>query len=209
MKIKPLRGAESRTRRRYRLGVRAQRQADTRHRITEAALRLHEAIGPLRTSIAELAREAGVERPTVYRHFPDEISLLRACQEHWLSANPPPDPGAWLLIADPIDRLRSALLDLYLFYRGRSRMIDNLFRDAPRSTALSEVLAPIFGGLEAAADMLTSGFAVAPARRRYLRAAVGLAVAFETWRSLAQSAGLPDDDASGLMTELIVSATSR
>lgn len=193
----------SRGRRRYRLVARAERQAATRRRITEAAIRLHEDAGPLRTSIAEVARQAGVTRPTVYRHFPDELSLLRACQQHWLHDNPPPDPSLWAGILDPVGRVRRALADLYAFYRRGVRMTDNLFRDAPRSREVSEVLAPIVAGLDASADLLAQGFRVAPQKRRGLRAALGLALSFQAWHSLALASGLSDEEAADLMSSLV------
>jgi AcrR family transcriptional regulator len=186
--------------------IRADRQAETRRRITEAAIRLHEEVGPLRTSIAAVARRAGVERPTVYRHFPDEVSLLKACQEHWLRANPPPDIGALAGIIDPQERLRAGLFGLYSYYRKTRRMNDNLFRDAPRSAPVREVLASVYAGLNAAADLIAEGFRLSARQRRLVRAAVGHAIAFETWWSLSQS-GLGDGEAAELMMGLVNFAT--
>ena len=50
------------------------------------------------------------------------------------SLNPPPDPTAWTEIADPDERLRVALAELYGWYeRHRARCVEKLYRDAPRS----------------------------------------------------------------------------
>ena len=76
----------------YRLKRRAERQNETRERIVEAAVDLHTTLGPARTSILAIAERAGVERPTVYRHFPTTESLLTACTAHHWAQQPAPDP---------------------------------------------------------------------------------------------------------------------
>src|SRR5919106_215329 len=86
--------SRSATTRAYRKRLRAQQEAQTRRRITEAAVKLHGTVGPARTTIKGVADEAGVQRATVYRHFPTEESLFEACSSHWRSLNPPPDPAA-------------------------------------------------------------------------------------------------------------------
>ena len=102
----------SQPRRAYRKRRRADREADTRRQITEATVELHGTIGPARTTIKGIAAQAGVQRATVYRHFPDLESLFLACSTHWASLNPPPDPAAWDQIADTDERLRHALTSL-------------------------------------------------------------------------------------------------
>ena len=88
----------------YRMTRRAELEEETRRRITESTVELHEELGPARTSISAVAERAGVRRSTVYRHFPDEAALFAACSSHWRAANPPPDPRAWAAIADPAVR---------------------------------------------------------------------------------------------------------
>src|ERR671939_192699 len=100
-------------RRPYRQKARAERQAQTRQRIAAAAASLHEEVGPARTTVAEIARRAGVQRPTVYNNFPDERELFAACQAHFLSASPLPDLSRHLALADPVERLRRTLVALY------------------------------------------------------------------------------------------------
>src|SRR5215831_10893429 len=95
----------------YRMKRRAELEEQTRTRITESAVALHEELGPARTSISAIAERAGVRRSTVYRHFPDDDSLFAACSSHWRAANPPPDLGAWAAIADPAERTRTALAE--------------------------------------------------------------------------------------------------
>ena len=99
--------------RRYRKRLRAEQEQQTRQAITEAAVRLHGTLGPARTTVSAIAEEAGVQRATVYRHFPDEPSLFQACSGHYMAMHPPPDPTRWMEIADPAERLREALADVY------------------------------------------------------------------------------------------------
>src|ERR1700741_1397047 len=103
----------------YRMKKRAELEEQTRLRITESAVALHEELGPARASISAIAERAGVRRSTVYRHFPDEEALFAACSAHWGAANPPPDPQPWTAIEDPAERTETALSELYAFY-GRT-----------------------------------------------------------------------------------------
>ena len=134
------------TKRAYRMRRRAELQEQTRLRITEAAVELHGTLGPARTSVTAVAERAGVERATVYRHFPDERSLFLACSGHWRAANPAPDPGAWAAIPDPDVRLREALTELYAFYGRTEPMLANLLRDEAVVPMVAELMA---GGFRA------------------------------------------------------------
>src|SRR5689334_1447019 len=113
----------------YRMSRRADSQAETRMRITESAVALHGTLGPARTTMSAVADHAGVRRSTVYRHFPDEAALFDACSAHWNASHPPPDITAWTSVADPDERLRVALHDLYGFYGRGAPMLENLVRD--------------------------------------------------------------------------------
>src|SRR5919106_1127155 len=87
--------------RKYELKKRAVRLAETRRRITEATVELHRTVGPAATHLNEVARRAGVQRMTVYNHFPDEVSLLRSCSAHWRALHPAPDLAGWRTVSDP------------------------------------------------------------------------------------------------------------
>src|SRR5438094_8914809 len=99
--------------RHYRLQRRAERMAETRRRIAHAAVELHASICPVAATITAIAERAGVQRHTVYSHFPDEHSLFRACVAHGLSLWPLPDPSRWAEIGDPQRRLAIQLDALY------------------------------------------------------------------------------------------------
>lgn len=189
--------------RKYELKKRAERQDETRQRIVEAAVALHEQLGPAQTSISSIAELAGVGRPTVYRHFPDERALFNACTSHYLSSHQPPDPEVWRSIVDPGERLRVALMEVYRWYRETERMMVVSFRDLPEIPVLSEVMAPLIALFANAQQMLADGWpAPSPA---LLRAAIGHALAFSTWRSLASDYGLPDEAVADLMIAMVAS----
>ena len=129
--------------RRYELKQRAEDVTATRERIVEATVELHDSVGPARTTITAIAERAGVQRLTVYRHFPDERSLFEACSGHWTARHPRPDPVTWAAVDEPEERLRVALTAIYAYYRGGEGMIGNLLRDLPGLPVLQEVAAPV------------------------------------------------------------------
>jgi AcrR family transcriptional regulator len=190
----------------YRKKRRAELEEQTRLRITESAVALHEQLGPARTSISAVAERAGVRRSTVYRHFPDEESLFAACSSHWRAANPPPTPEAWAAIDDPGARTETALRELYAFYGRTEEMYTSLLRDERLVPAVEKRLRDFYGYLRAIQDVLMAGRGLrgnAGGRARLTRAAIGHAIAFPTWRSLTREQGLSDDDAVALMSRLV------
>jgi AcrR family transcriptional regulator len=187
----------------YRMKRRAELEEQTRRRITESAVHLHGTIGPARTSVSALAEHAGVRRSTVYRHFPDEAAVFAACTAHWAAQNPVPDIGAWATIEDPDARLRAALDALYPYYRRTANMLENLIRDEPVSELARQHFAGYHRYLSAARDALVRGRRSRGRARTRERAAIGHALAFPTWRSLALDEGLDDAQAAELMVRLV------
>ena len=195
-------------RRRYELKERARRQAQTRQRIVDATVQLHREVGPAKTTLAEVARRAGVGRVTVYNHFPDERTLLAACSARFVADSPPPDPAAWATVADPAERLRRALRELYGYFRANEAMLANVTRDAALIPALGELL----GSDEAAAHeramraTLIAGRRLRGRRGQRAEAAIGLALAFGTWQRLVRTERLADDEAVELMVRAVDAA---
>jgi AcrR family transcriptional regulator len=179
---------------------RAEDVAATRRRIVEAAVHLHGTIGPAATTISALADQAGVTRLTVYRHFPDDLALFAACSAHWASGQELPEPQAWNRIADPAQRLRVGLSDLYRFYRAAEPMLTNVRRD--RAAVPSELRERTDATDASYRDALLQAFAVRGPRRRRLRAVLGHAVSFWTWRSLCLDQHMSDPEAVQAMTAL-------
>jgi AcrR family transcriptional regulator len=197
---------ENALRRPYRKRRRAEQEAHTRLKITEAAVKLHGTVGPAQTTISDIAAEAGVQRATVYRHFPDLNSLFLSCSAHWASLNPPPDPTAWSQITEPDSRLRYALTELYTWYVWAEPMLTNVIRDAPlvpASAQAGERFQQHFQALHAA---LMKGRSVTGRARIHTAATIGHAIDFATWRSLTREQGLHIDEAVGLMTALVAAA---
>ena len=195
--------------RKYELRARAERQGETRRRIAAAAAELHKDVGPARTTIAEIARRAGVQRLTVYKNFPNEYDLFAACQRHFLAENPPPDPSAAFAIADPSERLETVLRDLYRWYRGTEPMSTNVRRDREIVPTLDSLMADTTDARAAElADALAAGFAEGRRPRRQVGAAVALALDFWTWRRLAKE-GLSDGAAARLMTRAVRTAVAE
>ncbi len=190
----------------YKMKRRAELEQATRRRITESAVHLHGTLGPARTSMGAVASHAGVRRSTVYRHFRDEMALFQACSAHWRAANPLPDLASWAAIEDADERLRLALGELYAYYRATRGMLENLYRDE----ALSAPVARLFGRyrdyLEAARTTLMVKRGARGRARRRVSAAVGHALAFATWRSLAIDQGLDDDEVVEFMCRLVAAA---
>jgi AcrR family transcriptional regulator len=201
--------SKSATTRAYRKRVRAQQEAQTRRRITEAAVKLHGTVGPARTTIKGVADEAGVQRATVYRHFPTEELLFEACSTHWRNLNPPPDPAAWASISDPNERLAAALAELYAWYGWAEPMLNNTQRDAPLVPAMAAAVKTFRSHFEALRDALLRGRPERGRARTRVAAAIGHALAFPTWRSLVSEQGLSDEDAVDLMTRMVSSAGRR
>jgi AcrR family transcriptional regulator len=188
----------------YKLKKRAQSQEETRLRIVRATLHLHETVGSTAATISAIAEKAGVSRPTIYSHFPDGlISLGRACSALELSENPLPDLQRWAQIADPEERLRSALAELYAYFRRREGLWTNIVRDA-KLVDMSEELAPITAHWERMKETLAAGWQASDgASRPLLVGAIGLALDFNTWRTMVRQQGFTDEQAVELMTSTV------
>jgi AcrR family transcriptional regulator len=176
---------------------------DTRRRIIDAAIGLHMTVGPARTTISAVARSAGVQRLTVYRHFPREDDLFAACTLHGWERNPLPDFDRWREIRDPEQRLRVGLGELYAYYDRVGDAFLVILRDLPSVPALAEANAPYFAQWGQMRDILARGWNVRGRRRQRLLAAIEHALDLTTWESLRRRRVLPADDAVELLVGLV------
>jgi AcrR family transcriptional regulator len=189
--------------RQYRKRARAASEAETRQRIVESAVALHLERGPAQTSINAIAERAGVNRVTVYRHFPDARSLLEACSAHAARVHPPPDLAPWRRIEDPRERIELALPQLYDYFRRTEAGWANLLRDAEIEPLVKEMVEKRrMAYLRRARDVLLAGWPAPRSRRPLLRAVVALAVDFRTWQTVVRREGLDDRTAVALMVRL-------
>lgn len=198
------------SKRKYEMKKRAERQRETRRKIVEATVELHRTRGPAKTTVSEIAKRAGVNRLTVYNHFPDVSDLLRACSRNWTERHPAPDPTPWARIGDPQRRLRTALTELYGFYARTEPMRANVLRDAETMPELAALLeGSVVPYLGAVRDLLAEGWEVGNDRRERLLATIKLAIDFHAWRSLERESGLGREEAVELMLEAVRSSVSR
>jgi AcrR family transcriptional regulator len=189
--------------RKYRKRRRAELEEEMRLRITEATVDLHGSLGPARTTISAVAERAGVQRATVYRHFPNEEALFGACSAHWRAQHPLPDLAEWAAVSDPSERLRVALGALYAWYERGEGMLEKTTRDAPLVPAMSAAVESMGAWHAEAIATILRGRPERGARRRRVKAAIGHAVSFATWRSFVRDQGLASSEAVDLMHGLV------
>ena len=189
------------TKRPYRLGKRSDRQAETRRRIVEAALDLHSTVGPARTTVAQIAERAGVQRHTYYAHFPEERGLFLACSGLALERDPLPDINQWRPLEPGRERLRRGLGDLYGWYQRNAQQAACVLRDAEHHELTRQMvelrMAPT---LAAAAELLGEGL------HERGRALLTVAIDFACWQVLSAAAGA--ERAPDLMSDAICAVSS-
>jgi AcrR family transcriptional regulator len=193
------------TKRRYEKKARAAQEEATRLRVIEAAIALHGTVGPARTTISAIAERAGVRRATVYRHFPDERALLLGCSGAWRQRNPLPDPATWAGIDDPGARLEAALDALYRWYEQAEPMLSAVLRDIDAMPVIAELQAGRLAYLASVEDGLASGWGLRGKAAKRVRATIGLALDFFTWRTLNER-GLARGEATAVMSSVVRAA---
>lgn len=185
--------------RRYQLKQRAKQQEKTRQKIVEAAIELHQAKGPAATSMRDVAEKAGVGTVTVYRHFANDVDLLGACSGTYFQRHPFPDLEEWRRVPDAGERFRMGLRESYAFHRETAPMIARVLeevRDLP-------IMEPYHAYWRRAADVLLGAFPEPKRSEGELKAAIALALRFDTWQLLTQQAELSDPQAVDLMARLV------
>lgn len=170
---------------------RAKSQQETRRRIVEATMHLHEEIGPRATTISAIAERAGVQRLTVYRHFPDENAVFQACTSHWLELNPPPKPESWNSIQDARQRLRRALSAFCAYYAATRGMWAVSHRDVDDVPALQGPMEEFERYVDSVGDDLARAFGASGAAQGKIAATIQHALSFIAWEDL-DSRGLND-----------------
>ena len=170
----------------YQQTKRAAHAAETRQRIVDATVDLHTTLGPARTSVAAIAERAGVQRHTVYAHFPDGGSLLAACTAHWSALHPFPDPERFEKLGDALDAV-------YAWYASVEDDVALFARDADAIDVETEEVRRL-------AELRRR---LGRGRSKRARAAIGHALEFETWRSLVRRQGLSRRAAVDVMVRLV------
>ncbi|MEK6245653.1 MAG: TetR/AcrR family transcriptional regulator [Pseudomonadota bacterium] len=182
----------------YTLKRRAEQQAETRRRIVAAAVHLHGSVGPALTTISMVAERAGVQRHTVYAHFPDEMSLYLACSALALERDALPDAAPWRAIEGQRERLRAGLRAVYGWYERNAELAACVLRDAEYHALTKEIVeVRIEPQMRAYREVL--GKTLTGKQRAVLR----LALSFFTWRTLMRESGLKQGAAVGAMVQAI------
>lgn len=177
---------------------RATKQAETRDKIVEAAIELHQEKGIARTSMRDVASRAGVGAVTVYRHFADDQELLASCSGTYFERHPFPNPERWRATTDPRSRLKQGLLDTYAYHRETAPMMASVI-DEVRGTPIVE---PYVAHWRYAAEVLLSAWDDSEQSDELLKAGIELALQFDTWRFLTGQLALNDERAADLMLRL-------
>lgn len=174
------------SRRKYELRRRAESQKQTRQKIVDATVHLHEKLGPRATTISAIAEHAGVQRLTVYRHFPDDDALFAACSSHWLAGHPLPDPAVWRSFPEWRSRCRAGFAAIYAYYRHNHVMLASVFRDAdmPVMQAPMQGFAVFFRQMH---DDMADLAPPALKSSKDFSGTISHALAFTTWQSFAGS----------------------
>jgi len=186
----------------YNLKRRAEQQAETRRRIVEAAVELHSSVGPALTTVSMVAERAGVQRHTLYAHFPDERSLFLACSGLAQERDPLPEAGSWRDIEDRHERLRVGLIAIYGWYGRNAELAACVLRDAEYHSLTKEIIEMRMGPYMTAYQEVL-GAKLSAKQRAVLR----LALSFFTWRTLVRDGRLRPGAAVGAMVQAIESAT--
>ncbi len=182
----------------YRMTKRADARGETRARIVAATIALHEEVGPKETTISAIAERAGVQRLTVYRHFPDDAALLQACSSGWRELNPPPEPAS--IAGEGRQGCREGLAALYGYYSRTRRMWTSILRDEPDVAALKPPLDRYRRYLAEFGHALLAQLRPRPGRKACAAATLAHAVRFSTWQSLDET-GLDDDAKAALVMD--------
>jgi AcrR family transcriptional regulator len=187
---------QSAPKRSYRLGKRAEQQAQTRRRIVDAAVDLHSTLGPAQTTVAQIAERAGVQRHTYYAHFPTEWDLLLACSGQALERDPLPDLENLQSLPPGPERTLAGLSQFYAWFGRNAQLASCVLRDAEQHALTRQIvemrMTPAFA---AAASLLGESLC-----KRQL-ALLQVALDFACWRALSST--LSPGEAASVMSEAI------
>lgn len=172
------------SKRKYTKTLRAEQQDETRNRIVEALVELHQKLGPANTSVKAVAEKAGVQRLTVYRHFPDEVSMFNACSAHYMELHPLPDLAGWSGIENPFERSETALVAFYKYYGETHKMWNSIYRDLDQLAALQKPMSQFEAYIDQVCDGLLNGWNEKGSAKNQLRITLRHALKFSTWKSL-------------------------
>jgi AcrR family transcriptional regulator len=188
--------------RKYDMSNRSAAVDETRRRIVEATMALHDAQGVRATSFQDIADRAGVALGTVYRHFPTLDELIPACGEQAMARLALPDAAACREVfagtRSREERLRRLVRETFGIYERGAAMVEAVRVEGE----VHPMIAAAHVEIEAALDRLVSRAVADRSGRRLARALVDVRV----WRALAEQ-GITGDKAVSTVAEMLESRT--
>ena len=186
----------------YRMKKRAEIRDQTRERILQATMQLHDEQGVAPTTFSEVAERAGVGVATVFRHFPKLGDLVRACGGHvWQEMRPPvPDaaPAVFAGLETTEARMERLIEEIDAFYERGALRLALASRDRELVPELDQFLGAVEAGVEA---MVREALKEARLSPRALEVARAL-MSFPVWAALNRL-GLPAAERVRLRTDLL------
>ena len=186
----------------YRMKKRAEIRDQTRERILQATMQLHDEQGVAPTTFSEVAERAGVGVATVFRHFPKLGDLVRACGGHvWQEMRPPvPDaaPAVFAGLETTTERMERLIKEIDAFYERGALRLALASRDRELVPELDQFLGAVEAGVEA---MVREALKEARLSPRALEVARAL-MSFPVWAALNRL-GLPAAERARLRTDLL------
>lgn len=179
--------------REYKMVKRREKVDETRRRIAKATYELHSTIGPAFTTIALISERARLPRQTVYRNFANQLEIFRSCIAFGLEMNPLPDSNQWETLADPGERLRVGLTELYQWFEATEPVMTNSLRDFGAVPESAEAMQPVGEVFQRIYETLSNGW-----EGSEVYPLLSLAVDFATWKKLRREQGM----GSGAIVEM-------
>lgn len=172
---------------------------ETRQRIVDATVALHNEKGILATTMQDIAARAGVALGTVYRHFPTLEDLVPACGARNMELSPPPDSSVYATL-DGEARIRALLDALFAHYAAARRPYEVGIHDVERLPVLREIMAAGAAAIRGLVSDALSPLSPSDATTRLAWAMSD----FRTWQSFAD-AGFVSADTARIAADAILS----
>jgi AcrR family transcriptional regulator len=190
--------------RKYSMERRSATVEDTRRRIIDATVELHNEKGVSGTSMQDIADRSGVALATVYRHFPTLDALVPACGARNVELNPLPEETVFAAFDSGEARVAALVAALFAHYERGQRAYEVGFAEAATLPVMAGLMASL---AERVRELVAAAAKPLGLDQKHLSLAVGLCD-FRVWRALTD-AGLSAADAAELTSQLVASAFSR
>lgn len=186
----------------YKMRKRAEASEQTRERILQATMELHDEKGVAPTTFADIAKRAGLGQATLYRHFPTLGDLVRTCGGHvWQEMRPPMAETAaavFVDVAGTTKRLERLFDEIDAFYARGELRLGLAGRDRELLPELDQFLGAVEAGVAA---YVAEALAPSKASGRTVDVVIAL-MSFPVWRRFRQL-GLPDGQFKAFTLRLI------